>query len=169
MSESQMSDSSFAKSFFTMVTLMSLLTIFLVVLAHINSGEVMGKLRAEKQVEIDMVVAERVKPVGEVQVGEVAAAAPAPAPAAAVEELSGEQVYQQACFACHGTGVAGSPKVGDAAAWAPRVAAGAEQMYANAINGFQGSAGVMPAKGGQAALSDDAVKAAVDYMIENSK
>ena len=168
MSESQMSNGSFAKSFFTMISLMCALTVFLVVLAHINSGEVMGKLRAEKQMEIDKVVAARVQPVGEIQVGEQAATEKS-APAAEASAASGEDVYNQACFACHGTGVAGAPKVGDNAAWTARIAAGADTLYSNAINGFQGSAGVMPAKGGQAALSDDAVKAAVDFMVEKSK
>ncbi|MFT5113700.1 MAG: cytochrome c5 [Parasphingorhabdus sp.] len=166
MSESQMSDGSFAKSFFTMIALMTSLTIFLVVLAHIYSGEVMAKLRSEKQLDVDMIVAERVKPVGEIQVGEPAVTEDEPIVVAAV---SGEQTFQQACFACHGTGIAGAPKVGDSAAWTTRIAAGTDALYDHAINGFQGSTGMMPAKGGQAALSDDAVKAAVDYMVEKSK
>jgi cytochrome c5 len=59
--------------------------------------------------------------------------------------------------------------VGNAAAWAPRIAAGADSLYANAINGFQGTSGVMPGKGGNSALSDAEVKAAVDYMVSQSQ
>ncbi len=81
----------------------------------------------------------------------------------------GQKTYQQACFACHGTGAAGAPKIGDKANWKPRIAQGTETLYKNAIKGYQGKNGVMPAKGGRADLSDDAVKAAVDYMVSQSK
>ncbi|MGV6859972.1 MAG: c-type cytochrome [bacterium] len=79
----------------------------------------------------------------------------------------GEATYKQACFACHGTGAAGAPKIGDKAAWAPRIAEGNEVMYNIALHGKPGTA--MVAKGGQAQLSDEAVKAAVDYMVSKSK
>ena len=88
---------------------------------------------------------------------------------AASGEESGESVYQSACFACHGTGAAGAPKVGDAAAWTERLAQGMDTLINNAINGFQGSAGVMPARGGNPNLSDEAVTAAVEFMLENSQ
>ena len=80
----------------------------------------------------------------------------------------GESDYKSSCFACHDTGVAGSPKVGDKEAWAPRIAQGVDTLYKHAIEGFQGSAGVMPPKGGSS-LSDDAIKAVVDYMVANSQ
>ena len=70
---------------------------------------------------------------------------------------------------CHGMGLAGAPKVGDAAQWTARTAKGPDALYANAINGYQGSAGMMPAKGGRMDLSDDAVRAAVDYMVSGSQ
>lgn len=89
--------------------------------------------------------------------------------AGAAESMSGEAVYNNACVACHGAGVAGAPKLGDKAAWADRIAKGEDTLYKHAIEGFQGSAGFMPAKGGRTDLSDEEVKAAVDYMIENSK
>jgi len=81
----------------------------------------------------------------------------------------GEAVYNQACMACHAQGVAGAPKFGDAEAWASRIEQGMETLYENSINGFQGDAGVMPPKGGFTNLSDDEVKAAVDYMVENAQ
>jgi cytochrome c5 len=76
-----------------------------------------------------------------------------------------KSVYESACTACHGPGLAGAPKLGDKAAWAPRLAQGKATLEKHAIEGFQGSAGFMPAKGGRVDLSDDAVKAAVEHMV----
>ena len=87
----------------------------------------------------------------------------------AVSAAAGESVYQKSCGACHNAGVAGAPKLGDAAAWSERLAQGVEMLESNAINGFQGSAGMMPAKGGNTSLSDDEVRSAVAYMLESSK
>ena len=81
----------------------------------------------------------------------------------------GEAVYNSGCLACHMPGVAGAPKLGDKDAWVARIAQGMEVMYENAINGFQGQTGVMPAKGGFVHLSDDDIKAAVDYMVTQSQ
>lgn len=82
---------------------------------------------------------------------------------------SGEETFQQVCSACHGAGIAGAPKAGDKSAWGPRIAKGKEVLYDHALKGFQGSSGVMPAKGGRADLSDDLVKAAVDHMVGMAK
>lgn len=105
-----------------------------------------------------------------------AAPAPAPAPQAAAPEAAapaaagnGEAVYKKTCALCHSAGVGGAPKVGDAADWGARAAKGTDQMYTHAIAGFTGEKGMMPAKGGNAALTDDEVKAAVDYMVSKSK
>ena len=73
----------------------------------------------------------------------------------------GKSVYDTICVACHATGVAGAPKVGDAAAWAPRIKAGLNALYASALKGK----GAMPAKGGNTALPDEAVQAAVRHMV----
>jgi cytochrome c5 len=81
----------------------------------------------------------------------------------------GEAVYKSACVACHGAGIAGAPKSGDKAAWSPRIAQGKSLLYEHAIRGYQGKAGVMPAKGGNAALADADVKSAVDYMVALAK
>ena len=77
----------------------------------------------------------------------------------------GTEVFQQTCSVCHAQGIAGAPKAGDRAAWAPRIAKGKALLYQHALQGFQGSAGVMPAKGGRADLPDDLIKAAVDHMV----
>jgi cytochrome c5 len=82
---------------------------------------------------------------------------------------SGDETFQQVCSACHGPGIAGAPKAGDKAAWGPRISKGKETLYDHAIKGFQGGAGVMPAKGGRADLTDDLVKAAVDHMVDMAK
>ncbi len=84
-------------------------------------------------------------------------------------QASGEDTYKNACMACHSTGAAGAPKVGDKAAWKARIAQGNDKLYEHSIKGFKGEKGVMPAKGGRTDLSDDAVKAAVDYMVAGSK
>ncbi|GAB3433874.1 c-type cytochrome [Massilia solisilvae] len=103
-----------------------------------------------------------------------AAAAPAAAPAAAAAQPkaasadAGKALYSSTCQACHGAGIAGAPKFGDKAAWAPRIKQGSNVLYDHAIKGFQGKAGVMPPKGGSTA-SDDEVKAAVDYMAAAAK
>jgi cytochrome c5 len=126
-------------------------------------------------------VAQRIQPVGQVAIaGEdnsglrapgagSAAPAEAPAPAQVAAEMSGDEVYNTACAACHTAGIAGAPKTGDAAAWAPRIEQGMDTLNAHAINGFQGKAGYMPPKGGRTDLSDDAVRAAVEYMVAQAK
>jgi len=81
----------------------------------------------------------------------------------------GEQTFNTVCFACHKTGAAGAPKVGDKAAWAPRIAQGMATLEKHALNGFTGKSGTMPAKGGRTDLSDADVKAAIKYMVSQSK
>ena len=78
---------------------------------------------------------------------------------------TGQEVYDQACGACHNSGIAHAPKLGDKDAWAPRIKEGMDELYHTALHGE----GAMPAKGGMTSLSDDEVKAAVDYMVEKSK
>jgi len=92
-------------------------------------------------------------------------AAPAPAVASA---NTGKALYDTACVACHGAGIAGAPKLGDKAAWTARIAQGNATLYEHAIKGFQGKTGMMPPKGGSPAPDAD-VKAAVDYMVLASK
>jgi cytochrome c5 len=113
----------------------------------------------------------RIKPVGEVAYAAAKTPqAPVTAPVAASTPVrDGQQVYQASCIACHAAGVAGAPKLGDKGQWATRIAKGLDTLYSGAVNGMQGSAGAMPAKGGNPALSDAEVKAAVDYMVAQSK
>ena len=97
-----------------------------------------------------------------------APAAPAPAAAPVAENTVGKKVYGSTCALCHGAGVAGAPKPGDKADWGPRIAQGKDTLYKHAIEGFTGAKGMMPARGGASSLSDDDVKAAVDFMADQS-
>jgi cytochrome c5 len=124
--------------------------------------------------EYQEAVAERIRPVGEVYLpGEqheaaapVVEAAAEPEPVAAA--LTGPQVYNSACIACHGAGVGGAPIVGDSAQWNERIAKGLDTLKLHAIEGFTGSAGYMPPKGGRIDLSDDEIGGAVEYMVGES-
>lgn len=109
----------------------------------------------------------RIKPVAQLNTGApiAVAAAPAAAPAAGGAARSGDAVYGTACIACHGTGAAGAPKLGDKAAWAPRIAQGMDALFKTAINGK----GAMPPKGTCGNCSDAELKAAIEHMVNNSK
>ena len=97
-------------------------------------------------------VAERIAPVGRVAFGGAAGA------------RSGEEVVKTTCATCHQAGVAGAPKIGDKAQWAPRLKQGQQQLVASALNGK----GAMPPKGGNTALSDDEVARAVVFMANQA-
>lgn len=139
----------------------------------------------------DQSVAERLKPMGEVTVaaapapaaeapaGEAAApaeAAPAEAapaatetaaaaPAAASGAAAGEAIYNKACIACHAAGVAGAPKLGDAAAWEPRIAKGIDALLQSAINGLN----AMPPRGTCMDCSDDDLRNGIEFMISKAQ
>jgi cytochrome c5 len=76
----------------------------------------------------------------------------------------GEAVFNNNCKMCHGSGMMGAPKAGDVEAWKPRIAKGKDVLYDHAINGFRDKA-MMPPRGGKKSLTDEEVKAAVDYMM----
>lgn len=130
--------------------------VLIIIIAQLVTGSGDANMGADKMVESATI--DRIKPIGEVNIGK----APVMKASSGVD---GKGTYQSACFACHGTGAAGAPKVGDKAAWKNRIAQGSKTLLDHAINGFKG----MPAKGGNASLSDAAVKAAVEYMVKGSK
>jgi cytochrome c5 len=111
-------------------------------------------------------VEERIKPAGAVVTDEkmLVALALAPAPAAAHAPMNGEQVVAKVCGACHGSGVLGAPKIGDKAEWAKRKAAGIAALVASAAKGKNS----MPPRGGDASLTDDELKAAVQEMLKKT-
>jgi cytochrome c5 len=105
-------------------------------------------------------------PDGAAPAAAAAAAVPAVAATSAVPaKADGKKVYDTVCTICHGAGVAGAPKFGDKAAWAPRLKTGMDALYASSIKGRN----AMPPKGGNPALADAEVKAAVDYMTATAK
>lgn len=118
---------------------------------------------------------ERIKPLSQYYLPGEEHGAPEPvvesaAPVAPVATLlTGPQVYNEACIACHGNGIGGAPKTGDVAAWGLRIAQGVAVLHEHAVNGYQGSTGYMPPKGARVDLSDKEIGDAVDYMVGQSR
>lgn len=146
-----------------------------VVIAGVAALMALGSAYAESRTD----VLERIRPVGTVNVAGEAkpaaaeaaapAAQPAAEPAAAPASAAGggEAVFNRACMACHTTGAANAPKVGDNEAWAPRIEKGMDALMQSALNGIAGTA--MAPRGGCADCSDDDLKAAIEYMISKSQ
>jgi cytochrome c5 len=143
------------KQLIVVVVLAFLVPILLIVMI---TQMVTGGLKAEVsgQAMSEDAVAERLKPVGEVALAE-ASTTPG--------VRSGEQVVNTVCQTCHGAGLVGAPKIGDKAAWQPRLAQGVNALHEHAIKGIR----AMPPRGGNPSLSDAEVSAAVDYMLRQSK
>ncbi len=120
-------------------------------------------------------VADRLRPLGQVYLPgeEQQADEPIVAAAVAVEPvetvLSGPQVYNEACIACHGSGIGGAPMITDKQNWAARIAQGADVLYQHALEGYTGQSGYMPPKGARLDLSDAEINAAVDYMTSEAQ
>ena len=163
--------------------------IAIIMLAHYAVGSYGSRDLKGHPSMSDEAVKKRLAPVAQVRVdpnapattpAPAAAPAPATAPAGTVPPPApmktaaagtsagggaGKSTYDTACAMCHGAGVAGAPKFGDKAAWAPRLGQGMPNLYTAALKGK----GAMPPKGGNTALPDDAVKAAVDFMVAAAK
>ncbi len=168
-------DDIFWKEFGTILLVLVLFGIAMFFLARAIGAATMARIQASPRA-----VAERILPVGEVRVGDptqqaeasaaqlamAAASATSAASAGAGDggEPSGETVYNGLCVACHATGVAGAPKLDDNVAWGERMAAGWDAMMANVLKGKGG----MPPKGGNPSLSDDEIRAAIEYMLEQA-
>jgi len=161
-----MSDREFFKFFSGLLGALVALAVVLYIIAGALGGKSSKLARADGATG-NTTVAERIKPVGSVTVAAGNAVVNAIIPAA--NAADGKGTYDKACAACHAAGVAGAPKFGDKAAWKDRIAQGNDKLYEHALKGFQGKKGFMPAKGGNAALADADVKAAVDYMVSKGK
>src|SRR6185369_1164275 len=147
------------------------LVIGIILLTQFAVGVYGARSRKDDPAMSDAAVKARLSPVAQVAVdpnapaAAAAGGAPAAAAPAGAASGAGKSTFDTTCSVCHGTGVAGAPKFGDKAAWAPRLKTGMETLYASAIKGKA----AMPAKGGNASLSDADVKAAVDYMATAAK
>ncbi len=165
---SQEQDKAFFKNF----------TLILVVLAvlmglFITAGIMVGGV-TEAPEKVAAEVMKNTEPVAKVQMEgdepEEAAVEESTEMAATGGDDAGKATYDSICVACHSSGIPNIPQLGDAAAWAPRIEQGTEILYEHAISGYTGTSGMpMPAKGGNPDLSDENVKAAVDYMVAESQ
>lgn len=167
-------DKQFYLAFSGVLAALVLITILVAVVANVT-GSRMPAEKSKAQIEKNRAY---IQPVGRVNLAStpnpalsaVMLAEPAPessdqaAPASAEDQ--GARVYKMVCMACHDSGVAGAPKIGDVSAWSVRLEAGIGALYNSGING---KGAIMPPKGGNPALSDEDVKAAVDYMLETSR
>jgi len=163
------------QKFFDMYSLVIGVLAFIALLIFVGSMKLsqmtQGLYTADTE-EYQAAVAERIQPFGRAYLPGEAREVEAPvvdeAPTVDPVEtaMTGPQVYNEACLVCHGAGVGGAPVVGDAAAWAARIEQGSDTLYMHAIEGFTGQMGYMPPKGARMDLSDDEVRGAVDYMVE---
>ncbi len=116
----------------------------------------------------------RIEPFGQIYLPGEEAESSAPTivtaaePPPVVTAMSGPQVYNTACLACHGAGIGGAPVLGDSAIWAARIAKGTDELSQNALNGFT-DIGYMPPKGGRVDLSDQEILDAVAYMVSQAQ
>lgn len=157
-------DSSFFKTFVGVLGFLVVLAfvIFFVAQYVIDKSGINNS--AETQLIRDEAIAKRIAPEGKVRMMGDAEIASASAGAAAAGPKSAKDIVTATCSGCHGSGVLGAPKIGDKASWDARYAGGLEALVAGAIVGK----GAMPARGGNAALSDDEVRAAVEQMLADS-
>ncbi|MGB1884158.1 MAG: c-type cytochrome [Gammaproteobacteria bacterium] len=161
-------DAVFVRNFSLVLVGLAIVGILAFILAKVVNRNFEASQSPNEMVQSRIAPMGQVNTSGETMAMESTAAVSAPTAEAAPVAAGdlGKSTYNSVCFACHAQGIAGAPKYGDATAWADRLAKGRDTNVANAINGFTGSAGLMPAKGGNPALSDEAVAAAVDYMLE---
>lgn len=170
-------DTHFINVFSLVIGMLASIAILIFIIAHYVGSHTQGR-EILTETQYIKSVAKRVAPFAQEAVAGQNNAALAIKPAASTASAgggggggapgvptTGKQLFQQTCSACHGPGVAGAPKAGDKAAWAPHIAKGLPTLYQHALHGFHGRAGIMPAKGGRPDLPDAVVKRAVDYMV----
>lgn len=164
-------DKKFFDTFMLVLGILFAITGALYALARVVAANTQEQhVLAEPMMKAD--VAQRIAPVAKVAIAGKDNSALAPAKkqeAAPIADMTGEQVYNMACIACHGAGVAGAPKFNDASAWNTRLGKGMDTLHKHALEGFQGEAGFMPPKGGRVDLSDQSIINAVDYMVNAVK
>jgi cytochrome c5 len=168
---SQEQDQIFFRNFSLALAAIAVMMVLFFVAANfvVDDDDAQAEMRADK-------VAGITKPIGEaiiegqeeIKIVAVDGMAEAPTAASADGDV-GQQLYEGLCVNCHGIAAMAAmiPQYGDKAAWVVRIEKGLDTLYDNAIKGFMGDMGMMPAKGGNPALSDDDVKAAVDYIVQS--
>lgn len=168
----QNTDSVFLKHFTQIIAgLFAIMIVLIVVAWFIYDGQGFHENNPAKEAE----VSRRIAPVGGVFAGDTGRAAIVAAQEAAKAamaaqvafegKLDGELIYNNVCAACHQTGAGGAP-MPTRDAWSPRIAQGLDTLVKHAVEGFQGNAGVMPAKGGRLDLTDEQVEVTVEYMVK---
>ena len=151
---SPQNDSAFLRMFLFILGALVAFSIIIMFIAGSVTDELEQKQAGDSRLQAE--VAKRIAPVGEVEIAAADAAPAAP--------KSGDQVVTEACNACHATGALNAPKIGEAAAWTPRMGGGLDGLVQSAIAGK----GAMPPRGGAAALSDEEIRAAVVHMLQES-
>ena len=154
-----MADTKGLRLSFVMLLVMALIIVLVLQgMSSLLAGSRLADLSSEA-------VLARIQPVGSLNTGApMVAGAPKAAPAASAAR-TGEQVYNASCQACHATGAAGAPKLGDKNAWAPRIQQGMEMLMTHALKGFN----AMPARGTCGNCSDQEIRGAIEFMINKSK
>ncbi|MFS8137439.1 MAG: c-type cytochrome [Thermomonas sp.] len=168
-------DQEFLKHFSMVIAFLATLTLVLILFAH----HLNGQMKRDVDPAAEQRVISRIAPVGEVYAGATGAAAQADAMKAAASAaasqvayggtLDGSVIFGNLCTGCHTAGAGGAPMLNAAGIGARMAEQGMATLVSKAITGFKGNVGVMPAKGGNPALTDDQVKATVEWMVSQSK
>jgi len=168
-------DTHFVNTFSMVIGLLVLVAIGIIVLARVVASHTQETDTVEQR-DFAKSVASRIEPLSqEAIVGQdntgMAIKPDSPTGSGVVLPIpkDGTQVYEQVCSACHGLGIAGAPKAGDAAAWGPRIAKGKQVLYEHALHGFTGQSGTMPAKGNRLDIPDAIIEEGVDHMVDMAK
>ena len=170
------SDQSFLHQFLLLIVGLGVLTLVLI----FSAAAIYDREPKETDPNTAQQIAARLAPAGAVYAGNTGRAAMEAAQAAAAKAAAsqvayggstdGKTIYDNLCHACHTAGVAGAPKLGDKSMWGPRIAEGLDTLIKHATEGYHGPDGnFMPPKGGNPALTDAQVKAAVTWIVDQAK